>query len=90
MTIAARGFTNLEYTQYCCSKVALNMLALNYLKRLKDGNITVIVTTPGFCATQLNNHAGIRPPEDGAMEIVAAAIEGKNGTFVRGGNIIPW
>lgn len=90
MTIAARGLTNLEYTQYCCSKAALNMLALNYLKRLKDENITVVVTTPGFCSTQLNNHAGIRPPEDGAREIVSAATEGKNGTFVRGGDTIPW
>lgn len=90
MTRAARGLANLEYTQYCCSKAALNMMALNYLERLKDENITVVVTTPGFCATQLNSHTGIRSPEDGAMEIVAAAMEGKNGSFIKGGNIVPW
>jgi len=90
MTAAARGLTHVEYTQYCCSKAALNMLALNYLKRLKDENITVVVATPGFCATQLNNHAGTRLPEDGAMEIVVAVTAGKSGTFIRGGNIIPW
>jgi len=62
MTRAVRGLANLEYTQYCCSKAALNMMALNYLERLKDENITVVVTTPDFCATQLNNHAGTRSP----------------------------
>jgi len=90
MEIAARGLTNLEYTQYNCSKAALNMLALNYLKRLKDENITVVVTTPGYCATNLNNNSGSRLPQDGAMEIVVAATEGKNGTFIKSGNIVPW
>jgi len=90
MTVAARGLTNLQYTEYCCSKAALNMMALNYLKRLKDENITIVVTTPGFCSTQLNNNTGTRLPEDGAMEIVVAATEGKNGTFIRGGGIVPW
>jgi len=90
MDIAARGFTNLAYTQYSCSKAALNMLALNYLKQLKDENITVVVTTPGFCGTNLNAYAGTRSPEDGATEIVYAVTQQENGTFVKSGNVVPW
>jgi len=90
MDVAARGLTNLQYTQYNCSKAALNMLALNYLKRLKDENITVVVTTPGFCGTNLNAYAGTRSPEDGATEIVYAATQQENGTFMKSGNVVPW
>lgn len=90
MTIAASGLTNLEYRYYNCSKAALNMLALYYLKLLKDGSITVVVTSPGFCGTNLNGYAGTRAPEDGATEIVFAATEQESGTFIKSGNIVPW
>lgn len=90
MTLAATGRTSLDYRHYSCSKAALNRLALEYTNSLKDDDITVVTTSPGFCSTNLNGYIGTRAPEDGATEIVYAATEQENGTFMKGGNIVPW
>jgi NAD(P)-dependent dehydrogenase (short-subunit alcohol dehydrogenase family) len=93
LTLAAKGVLNKDYITYSVSKAALDMLALYYVGSLKADNIAVVVTTPGFCETNLNGYAGTRPADDGALEVVAAATEGgfeMSGKFVKGGQIIPW
>jgi NAD(P)-dependent dehydrogenase (short-subunit alcohol dehydrogenase family) len=93
LTLASTGHLRQQYAGYAISKAALNMLTLYHVSGLRDDKITVVATTPGFCATNLNNYGGTKPPEDGALEIVAAATEGgfeMTGKFVEGGQIVPW
>jgi NAD(P)-dependent dehydrogenase (short-subunit alcohol dehydrogenase family) len=93
LTLATTGLHRPEYASYAISKAALNMLTLYHVSGLHDDKIAVVATTPGFCATNLNNYGGTRAPEDGALEIVAAATEGgfeMTGKFLKGGQIVPW
>jgi NAD(P)-dependent dehydrogenase (short-subunit alcohol dehydrogenase family) len=93
LTLATTGLLRPQYAGYAISKAALNMLTLYHVGGLRDDKITVVATSPGFCATNLNNYGGTKAPEDGALEIVAAATEGgfeMTGKFVQEGQIIPW
>jgi len=73
------------YTAYSVSKAALNMLSLYTMHRLKDDKIAVVMTTPGYCGTALNNFNGVKDPADGALNTVHAATAGSfedmNGKF---------
>jgi NAD(P)-dependent dehydrogenase (short-subunit alcohol dehydrogenase family) len=69
---------------YPSSKTALNMVTAQYAKELWDTPIKVNAANPGYCATDLNNHAGFRTPAAGAEAIVHLATlgeDGPSGTF---------
>ncbi|KAK2792574.1 hypothetical protein FQN52_003079, partial [Onygenales sp. PD_12] len=88
------GPTKYLYMGYRSTKSALNMLALTYANILKEDGITVVIVCPGFCATNLNDYAGILEPSVGAEQIVKAATNGTHdevsGTWVSEGGIMPW
>ena len=56
---------------YPTSKAAVNMITAMYAKELPD--IGVFAANPGYCATDLNGHAGFRTAEQGASVVVALA-----------------
>jgi NAD(P)-dependent dehydrogenase (short-subunit alcohol dehydrogenase family) len=62
---------------YPVSKTTLNALTLQYAKEL-DG-ILVNAASPGYCATDLNNHNGFRTPAQGAAIAVKLATLGDGG-----------
>jgi NAD(P)-dependent dehydrogenase (short-subunit alcohol dehydrogenase family) len=64
---------------YPSSKTALNMVTAQYAKELWDTPIKVNAANPGYCATDLNHHAGFRTPEAGAEAIVHLATLGDDG-----------
>jgi len=93
LTIARQAYYGALYVQYNCSKSALNMLALHYRSVLEQDGIVSIMTSPGFCETNLNGFTGRKKPSDGAMEIVKAATVGgieMSGRFIRDGKDVPW
>jgi len=51
---------------YPSSKTALNMITAMYAKELAGTPIKVNAANPGYCATDLNGHSGVRTPEQGA------------------------
>ena len=51
---------------YNSSKSALNAVTIAYAKELADAGIKVNVAAPGYVATDLNGHAGMISPEQGA------------------------
>ncbi|TQS45637.1 SDR family NAD(P)-dependent oxidoreductase [Cryptosporangium phraense] len=55
---------------YPASKTALNMVTAMYAKELP---FPVLAANPGYCATDLNGHAGYRTAEQGASVVVALA-----------------
>jgi NAD(P)-dependent dehydrogenase (short-subunit alcohol dehydrogenase family) len=58
---------------YPASKAALNMVTAMYAKELRDTPIKVNAANPGYCATDLNHHAGFLTPEQGAQVSVHLA-----------------
>jgi NAD(P)-dependent dehydrogenase (short-subunit alcohol dehydrogenase family) len=83
----------LNSVAYPASKSALNMATMQYAKELKDTPIKVNAVSPGYCATDLNNHSGFRTAEQGAriaVEMATLGPGGPTGTFVDDAGTLPW
>jgi len=84
-----------EYTinglAYPSSKSALNMLTTQYAKAYPGMRINMV--DPGYTATDLNGHRGVKPVEQGAEAIVRMALagpDGPTGTFTDENGTVPW
>jgi NAD(P)-dependent dehydrogenase (short-subunit alcohol dehydrogenase family) len=69
---------------YPSSKTALNMVTAMYAKELWDTPIKVNAANPGYCATDLNGHAGFRTAEQGArvsLHLATLPADGPTGTL---------
>ena len=78
---------------YVPSKTALTSLTLQYATFLSPEHILVNAVCPGFVATDLNNHAGVRSTEQGARAAVRMATipaGGPTGTFTDETGTMPW
>ncbi|KAJ9150577.1 NAD(P)-binding protein [Coniochaeta hoffmannii] len=90
-------YYGLNGAAYITSKTAVNMLALQYAKRLDDVGGRVNVACPGLVNTDLTMFAyeGAKTPEQGAEYIVKLAadveeVRGRNGTFGSSEGDYPW
>ncbi|RYP19795.1 hypothetical protein DL765_003141 [Monosporascus sp. GIB2] len=87
-------FYHKDYRAYDCSKVALNMLALNYARMMEDVGGLVNVVCPGLVKTKLNGYMdGADTVERGAERIVQMATLPKGGptkTFSDRNGEIEW
>jgi len=89
----ANPLYQLNGVSYPASKSALNMATMQYAKELKDTPIKINAVSPGYCATDLNNHSGFRTAEQGARIAVKMATlgdDGPTGTFVDDTGTLPW
>ncbi|KAK9491448.1 hypothetical protein V1508DRAFT_449932 [Lipomyces doorenjongii] len=78
---------------YRSSNTALNMLMLHYAFKFKDAGWKVNARCPGYCATNLNDFAGMDTPENGALNAVRLATlgeYGETGTFTSKEVVIAW
>ncbi len=77
---------------YCASKAALNMFTVQLAYEFRDGNIAVNSINPGYTATDLNQKQGTQTVEEGAAEIVRAALLDPpvTGKFLETGGEIAW
>ncbi len=81
------------YSAYGSSKTALNAFTLILSNELKDTNVRVNSATPGYTATDLNDHQGAKTAAEGAKPIVKAATSsdaGLTGKFFKEGGEVPW
>lgn len=70
---------------YNSSKAALNAITLIYANNLRDTGIKVNALSPGFCATDLNNHTGQLTADEGGAHIarqVTLPDDGPTGVFL--------
>lgn len=70
---------------YNSSKAALNAITLIYANNLRDTGIKVNALSPGFCATDLNNHTGQLSADEGGAHIarqVTLPTDGPTGVFL--------
>lgn len=70
------------YSAYGSSKAALNAFTIMLANELKGTKFKVFSVTPGYTATDLNQHKGFKTAEEGAKPIVQVATQAD--TFVSG------
>jgi len=78
---------------YNSSKSALNSITVTYANELRDTPIKVNAADPGYCATNLNGHAGPRTPAQGAIAAVRLATlpeDGPTAGFFDDAGVVPW
>jgi NAD(P)-dependent dehydrogenase (short-subunit alcohol dehydrogenase family) len=79
---------------YNSSKAALNAITLIYANSLRGTGIRVNALSPGFCATDLNNHTGQLSADEGGAHIarqVTLPGDGPTGVFLsENGGTYPW
>jgi NAD(P)-dependent dehydrogenase (short-subunit alcohol dehydrogenase family) len=79
---------------YNSSKAALNAITLIYAHTLRAEGIVVNALSPGFCATDLNNHRGHDTADEGGARIarqVTARDPATTGVFLsEDGGVYPW
>lgn len=88
-------FTNVDPIAlgYVPSKTALTALTMMYARDLVGERILVNAVCPGFVATDLNNHHGVRTPAAGAASAVRMATidaDGPTGTFTDDHGPVAW
>jgi len=82
-----------KFLAYGASKAALNMLTVTLARELSDTPIKVNSVTPGYVATDMNNHLGVLTVEQGAVVPVRMALlpdDGPTGIFMEADRIVPW
>jgi NAD(P)-dependent dehydrogenase (short-subunit alcohol dehydrogenase family) len=78
---------------YVPSKTALTAVTMMYARDLATERILVNAVCPGFVATDLNNHHGVRTPAEGATSAVRMATipaDGPTGTFTDDQGPVAW
>jgi NAD(P)-dependent dehydrogenase (short-subunit alcohol dehydrogenase family) len=78
---------------YAPSKSFLNAVTIQYAKELRDTNILINAGCPGFCATDLNGHRGVRTPQQGAQIAIQLATipdDGPTGGFFDDDGPVEW
>jgi NAD(P)-dependent dehydrogenase (short-subunit alcohol dehydrogenase family) len=85
-----RTYANL--LAYNSSKAALNAVTVIYANALREEKITVNALSPGFVATDLNNHRGLLTAEEGGAHIARQVTEdAETGVFLNeNGGTYPW
>jgi NAD(P)-dependent dehydrogenase (short-subunit alcohol dehydrogenase family) len=88
-----RPEAQLSLLAYNTSKTALNGLTMQYANALRDTPVKVNAGCPGYCATDMNGHAGTRTAGQGAAIAVRLATlpgDGPTGGFFDEDGPIPW
>ena len=80
---------------YNSSKAALNALTVQYAVELLDSNIKVNAASPGFVATDLNEHRGFLQLEDGPsvsaiIDVATIPNDGPTGMFFDADGPVGW
>jgi len=86
-------YADAKFIGYSASKAALNMMTAHLSYELKDTNIKVNSSDPGYTATDLNDNRGHQTIEEGAAETVRLALiskDGPTGQYSNNEGIVPW
>jgi NAD(P)-dependent dehydrogenase (short-subunit alcohol dehydrogenase family) len=78
---------------YNSSKTAVNAITVFFANELRNTSIKVNAVSPGYVATDLNDHSGMLTPEQGAKAPVTFATlpaDGPTGNFFEENGAVPW
>ena len=86
-------FASVKYLAYNSSKSAVNAITVQLAWELRDTPIKVNAADPGYVATDMNRHQGVRSVEQGAATPVRLALlppDGPTGGYFNDEGPIPW
>jgi len=86
-------FAGVKYLAYNTSKTAVNAITVQFAHELRDTPIKVNAADPGYVATDMNRHQGVRSVEQGAATPVRLATlhpDGPTGGYFNDDGPIPW
>ena len=86
-------FAGVKYLAYNSSKSALNAITVQFASELRDTPIKVNAADPGYVATDMNRHQGVRSVEQGAATPVRLALlppDGPTGGYFNDEGALPW
>jgi NAD(P)-dependent dehydrogenase (short-subunit alcohol dehydrogenase family) len=86
-------FASVKYLAYNSSKSAVNAITVQLAWELRDTPIKVNAADPGYVATDMNQHQGLRSVEQGAATPVRLALlppEGPTGGYFNDEGPLPW
>jgi NAD(P)-dependent dehydrogenase (short-subunit alcohol dehydrogenase family) len=92
-TDPAWDFAGVKFLAYNSSKSALNAMTIQFAWELRDTPIKVNAADPGYVATDMNRHRGVRSVEQGAATPVRLATlpaDGPTGRFFNDDGPVPW
>jgi NAD(P)-dependent dehydrogenase (short-subunit alcohol dehydrogenase family) len=78
---------------YAASKTAVNAFTVSLANELRSKNVKVNSACPGYVATDLNHHRGVRTVQQGAEIIVRLATlpdDGPTGGFFEDAGTVSW
>jgi NAD(P)-dependent dehydrogenase (short-subunit alcohol dehydrogenase family) len=80
------------YNAYGSSKTALNSFTVMLANELRNTKFRVNSVTPGYTATDLNQHKGFKTVGEGTKPIVKLVTEEgvRTGKFFKDGGEVPW
>ena len=86
-------YASVKFLAYNSSKTALNMITVQFAYELRDTPIKVNAADPGYVATDMNRHQGVRTVEQGAATPVRLALlppDGPTGGYFNDDGPLPW
>ena len=86
-------FASVKYLAYNSSKSAVNAITIQFAGELRETPIKVNAADPGYVATDMNQHQGLRSVEQGAATPVRLATlppDGPTGGYFNDAGPIPW
>ncbi|WP_431216207.1 SDR family oxidoreductase [Puia sp. P3] len=92
-TSADYPFADVKLTAYCSSKTALNAFTVMLAYEFRDTPFRINSVSPGYTATDLNQHRGHKSVEDGVVAVVKYALldgSGPSGKFFGDEGETPW
>jgi NAD(P)-dependent dehydrogenase (short-subunit alcohol dehydrogenase family) len=87
------AFAPAKYLAYNSSKTAVNAITVQFAHELRDTPIKVNAADPGYVATDMNRHQGVRSVEQGAATPVRLATlpaDGPTGGYFNDDGPVPW
>jgi NAD(P)-dependent dehydrogenase (short-subunit alcohol dehydrogenase family) len=86
-------FASVKFLAYNSSKTAVNAATVQFAWELRDTPIKVNAADPGYVATDMNRHQGVRTVEQGAATPVRLATlpkDGPTGGYFNDDGPLPW
>ena len=86
-------FAGLKLLAYNTSKSAVNAITVQFANELREAGIKVNAADPGYVATDLNQHRGVRSVEQGAttpVRLATLSSDGPTGGYFNDEGPVPW
>ena len=86
-------YASVKFLAYNSSKTAVNAITVQFAHELRNTSIKVNAADPGYVATDMNQHPGVRSVEQGAATPVRHALlppDGPTGGYFNDDGPVPW